>query len=102
MFNSKGGQNIDPFSKFYVQTYTFASDDAARIENNPKIVLESANIHVYTNDIYYGNASDSSNAVIRANAVVWFENLRPFDLLFKNYTAGANGKVVIVGTIKEA
>jgi len=57
---------------------------------------------VYDNDLYYGNALDVSNAIIRTNAVVWFENLRPFDMLFKNFTPGSNGKVVIVGTIKEA
>jgi len=102
LFNSKGGLTIDPFSKFYVQSYTFASDDPQRIENNPKILLESANIHCYTNDLYYGNAANVASAIIRANAVVWFENLRPYDLLFKNLSAGLNGTVVIVGTIKES
>jgi len=51
--------------------------------------------------MYYGNASDVASAIIRANAVVWFENLRPYDLLFKNLAAGLNGTIVIVGTIKE-
>jgi len=92
---------IQPFSKFYVVSATFSDDDGHRLENDPRIVLSSANIHCYSNDAYYGNAMDVSDAIIRANAVVWFENLRPFDMLFKNYTPGSNAKIVIVGTIKE-
>ena len=92
---------IDPFSNFYVNSYTFTDDDVHRIENNPKLVLSSGNIHVYTNDLAYGNAH-SVPGIIRANAVVWFDApFRPFDLLFKNNTAGSNGQVVIIGPVKE-
>jgi hypothetical protein len=91
--------NVPPFSSFYVKTFTATADDAFRIEDNPNIVLKSCNIHCYTNDTYYGNSS-AVPGIIRANAVIWFESpIRPFDLLFKNVTAGNNTTVVIVGCL---
>ena len=39
-------------------------------------------------------------AIIRANAVVWFDGLiRVSDLWFKNHTAGANCQIVITGIL---
>ena len=93
---------VTPFSEFYVNTKTATTDTAFRVEDNPKLVLSSGNIHCYSNDAYYGNAYSAGDAIIRANAVIWFDApFRPFDLLFKNYTAASNTKIVITGTIKD-
>lgn len=92
---------VSPFSNFYVLSYTFADDAAHRIENNPRVVLSSGNICCYTNDCKVGNALNLP-AIIRANAVVWFDSpFRPFDLLFQNNVAGSNATVVIYGPLKE-
>jgi hypothetical protein len=91
--------NPPPFSSFYVKEVTFTDDAAHRIEENPEIVLSSINIHIYDNDAFYGN-SLSVSGIIRANAVVWFDSAcRPFDLVFKNYTAGSNITVVVTGPV---
>lgn len=86
-------------SFFYSKTRTADADTPFIVEEDSVIVLVSGNIHCYTNDAYYGNAG-GLDAIIRANAVVWFENLRPCDLIFMNVTAGSNAKIVIVGTQK--
>lgn len=88
-------------SDFYVKSYTFSDDNAHRVEENPQIILANCNIHCYTNDAYYGN-SLSTPGVIKANATIWFDSaVRPFDLLFKNYNAGNNATIVIIGPIKQ-
>jgi len=92
--------DIPPFSSFYVASYTFTDDAVHRVEMDPRIVLTSMNIHVYDQDIYYGNASKTPG-IIRANAVAWFDDVRPFDLQFKNLTPGANATVVLIGSIKK-
>ena len=87
-------------STFYSKAYTFTTDTAIRIEQDPTIILSSCNIHCYTNDCYYGNTG-SSDAIIRTNATVWFDGkIRPYDFIFKNYTAGQNAKIVIVGIVQ--
>lgn len=91
----------EPYSSFYVNSYTFTDDTPHRLENNPNLVLASGNIHVYLNDMKYGNARELTG-IIRTNAVVWFDApFRPFDILFQNNVNGANGQVVIIGTVKE-
>lgn len=86
-------------SFFYSKSKTADSDGAFVVEQDENIVLVSGNVHCYTNDALYGN-SCSLDAVLRANAVVWFENMRPCDMLFQNNVAGSNAKIVIVGTQK--
>lgn len=86
---------------FYAKAYTFTTDDAIRIELDPTILLSDVNIHCYTNDCYYGSGS-VMDGIIRANAVVWFTGvIRPYDLIFKNYTAGSNAKIVLTGVIRK-
>lgn len=88
-------------SEFYSISQTMADDTAKRVEENPKIVLSSCNIHILDNDAYYGNAFNVS-APAFVNDVIFFEApIRPYDLMFKNYNAGSNTTIVIVGTIKE-
>jgi len=92
--------SMSQLADFYVRSYTTAVDTAFRVEDLPEVILASGNIHCYDNDAYYGNAYSSNDAIIRANACVWFDApFRPYDLLFKNVTAGANTKIVITGTI---
>jgi len=87
---------LDPYS-FLSFTVTASSDNAFRVCNDPKIILGSINIACYTNDAYMGNAAET-NAILRANAVAWFDNpVRIYDLVFKNLTAGQNTQIVITG-----
>jgi hypothetical protein len=90
---------INPSSKFFVSSYTAITDDPFRLSDDPNLVLQSCNIHCYTNDAYYGN-SLATPGIIRANAVMWFDSpLRPFDLMFKNLTPGSNTTIVIIGPL---
>jgi len=90
---------IPPFSNFYVKQVTATSDDPFRLEDNPNIVLKSVNIHVYTADALYGNALLQPGHIV-ANAVIWFDApVRPFDLIFKNYGAGLNTTIAIIGAM---
>lgn len=92
--------DIPPFSNFYIKSITATDDTTWRFEDNPNIVLESMNICCYTNDAYFGN-SITVPAIIRANAVVWFDAAcRPFDFMFKNLGAGSNTTIVIYGPLK--
>jgi hypothetical protein len=94
--------NTSGTSEFYSNTVTATSDVPFRIEQSPEVVLSSINIHCYTNDAYYGNSKETL-AVIKANAVVWFEapqGVKVCDLLFKNYTAGNNCTITVVGIKK--
>lgn len=86
-------------SLFYSKSFTATDDAPFLVEEDISVVLVSGNIHCYTNDALYGNAG-SLDAIVRANAVVWFDNLRPADLVFQNVTAGSNTKIVIAGTQK--
>ena len=88
-----------PLSNFYVNTHTATDDAAFRLEDNPGLVLKSCNIHVYTNPAYYGNMS-ALPGIVQANSVMWFDApIRPFDLMFKNYTPGSNTTIVITGPL---
>lgn len=86
-------------SLFYSKTFTATDDAPFIVEEDISVVLVSGNIHCYTNDSLYGNAG-GLDAIIRANAVAWFDNLRPADMVFQNLTAGSNTKITIVGTQK--
>lgn len=86
-------------SFFYSKSKTADGDTPFIVEEDSAVVLVSGNIHCYTNDAYYGNAG-GLDAIIRANAVIWFDDMRPCDLVFQNLVAGSNAKIVIVGTQK--
>jgi hypothetical protein len=90
----------DTFSHFFVSQVTAAADVPFRLSDDPNLILQSCNIHCYTNDAYYGNSA-AVPGIIRANAVVWFDApIRPFDLMFQNLTAGSNTTIVIIGPVK--
>jgi hypothetical protein len=86
-------------SKFFVSTFTATTDAPFRLSDDPNLVLQSCNIHCYTNDALYGN-SLALPGIIRANAVMWFDApIRPYDLMFENLTAGSNTTIVITGPL---
>lgn len=88
-------------STAYHKSKTATADTAFQVESygaeEGGTFLKSANFHCYTNDLYYGSSS-GQEGIIRANAVVWFDNVNVADWWFKNVTAGSNGKIVIIGT----
>ena len=77
----------------------YASDVVSRLENAP-IFLDDVNIHIYENDIYYGSGT-LVEAVATAGSVISFRHINLQDFFVKNYTAGSNGKIVVVGTYEK-
>ena len=96
-----------PFSTtVYSKTKTATADTAFQIEPSGSVegetLLTSVNIHCVTNSAYYGNSA-YQNAPIMVNAVVWFDGIvKVSDLWFKNYTAGSNCVITVVGLIAKA
>lgn len=92
-----------PVGTVYIKQVTATADTPFQIELaglEDDVVLSSVNIHCYTNDAYMGNAG-YQQAVIRANAVIWFDGvIRVSDLWFKNYTAGSNTAIVLCGIVR--
>lgn len=87
----------------YIKSKTATADTPFQVEptgsEEGETILSAINIHCYTNDAYYG-ALTTQTAIIRANAVVWFDGkIRVSDLWFKNYTAGSNTVIVITGIV---
>ena len=86
------------------------SDEAVNLTND-NILLYDVNIHVYGADVYYGDGYHTAQvaqssatptcSIIRANAVVWFQNLLLKELFFKSYVNATPGYVVITGVIKD-
>jgi len=61
------------------------------------IPVYEVNIHVYDNDIYYGDGATQS-AIAQAGSVLYFPKIDLRDLFFKNRTAYLNARVVIVAS----
>jgi len=82
---------------FIMLTKTATADTAFKLAVTD-LWLEYADIFVTTNDAYIGNSTDQ-NAAIYANDIYTIPNpVNIFDLFFKNYTAGSNAVVTIIGT----
>lgn len=95
----------DLMGTVYVKSVTATADTAFPIvspgSEEGEILLTSVNIHCYTNDMFAGNGAYQS-AIIRANAVIWFDGIiKISDLWFKNVTGGANGQIVVMGLVKK-
>lgn len=91
---------MDQKGTVYERSATATADTPFQVDAETANILTSANIHCYTNDVYYGNSAFQLG-IIRANAVVWFDGIiRVSDLWFKNVTAGSNGTVVVFGLVK--
>lgn len=60
-----------------------------------------ANIHCYSNPVYYGDGTVMS-AKILVGDVAFFQNVNLRDIHLKNVTAGSDAEVVIVATVPSA
>lgn len=76
---------------------TMSDDNAHRLVEYD-VPFYTCNLHCYTNAIKYGTGS-VCDAIIYAEDIAWLENGNLIDLLFKNETAGSNGKIVAVLTV---
>jgi hypothetical protein len=68
------------------------------------VYLKDVNIHIETNDIYYGNKGNLT-ATGKAGAIITLQGTDPTginlrDLVVKNKTAGQTAYLSIVGSIK--
>ena len=92
-------QDVDLLSTIYYKAYTAAADTAFRVESNAKVLVADLNVECQSNDAYMGNQF-AIGSVLRKDDIRWFTApCRPYDLLFKNYTAGSNCKIVLTGTV---
>lgn len=85
-------------SSIIVKTYTATADTIFKLVNT-NLWFEDCNIHCYTQNAKYGDATDITNVygTIYANDVVSFRNFNLNDLYFANAGAGANTTITIVG-----
>lgn len=100
---------MPPFDSRKVITLALTSSDEGQCLTYDTILLKDVNIHVYGADVYYGDPEHVMQAaqasatpicsIIRANAVVWFENLLLKELYFKSYVNATPGYVVLTGTL---
>lgn len=98
-----------PEIKFQTLSVT-CGDSAKPITTDTSIFYEEANIHVYGNDVYYGDGTAVSNATQGAatpncstglaNSVISFLKCRPCDIYVKNYTNAATAYVYMTGTLR--
>lgn len=92
-----------------VVTVALTTGDVGSAASYENILFKDVNIHVYGADVYYGtgtavNGAAQSSAtpncsIIRANAVVWFQEAYVNQLFFKSYVNATPGYVVITGTV---
>ena len=90
-------------------TFPLTTADTGQAACYENLLLKDVNIHVYGADVYYGTgmavgvATQSSTTpvcgIIRANAVVWFQDCYVQTVFFKSYVASTPGYVVIEGTV---
>jgi hypothetical protein len=78
-------------------THTAADDNPFRLTDAP-IPFYEINIHVETNDCYYGTQR-TQGAIGATGSVISFQNGDIRDIVFKNKTAGSNTKITIVATV---
>jgi hypothetical protein len=90
-------------------TFALTTGDIGAPVTYEDVLFKDVNIHVYAADVFYGNgiavstATQSSAtptcAIIRANAVVWFETCYIKQVFFKSYVNATPGYVVVTGTV---
>jgi hypothetical protein len=94
-----------------ILTLTFTTGDTALpIVTDPSIQFEDVNIHIYSNDAYYGDgnkvnvatqaAATPDCSVAKKDAVITFRHLILSTLFFKSYTSGSNAFIAVTGTLK--
>lgn len=86
------------FPSLIVKTHT-ATDDLIFKLVTTDLWFEDINIHCYTQNTKYGDATDLTNiyGLIYANDVVSFRNCNLNDIYFMNAGAGANTTITAVG-----
>lgn len=92
-----------------VVTFALTTGDIGNAVVFENLLLKDVNIHVYAADVYYGSGIQVGGAVqssvtpiagiIRANAVVWFQDCYIQTMFFKSYVNATPGYVVVVGTV---
>lgn len=87
---------ISPKSSFYSVSKTVS--DVATPITEYSLPFYTANIHNYTNDIYYGDGVIQAAKIV-ADGVADFRNGDLGDIFVKNVTGGSNGALVAVITV---
>ena len=92
-----------------VITLALTTSDIAQPVSYENILFKDVNIHVYAADCYYGDGVKTNEAtqssatpvcsIIRANAVVWFQECYLNKLFFKSYVNATPSYVVVTGTV---
>ena len=92
-----------------IVTFALTTSDISQATVYENLLLKDVNIHVYGGDVYYGSGimvstSTQSSAtpttgIIRANAVVWFQDCYIQTMFFKSYVNATPGYVVVTGTV---
>jgi hypothetical protein len=92
-----------------VVTFALTTGDGAQAAVYENLLLKDVNVHVYGGDVYYGSGVQVGNAaqssatpicsIIRANAVIWFQDCYVQTMFFKSYVNATPGYVVITGTV---
>jgi len=86
-----------PYSNVVAYSHTATDDNQFRIVNTD-LWLSNANIHIVTNDAYYGDVN-LQIATASASDILVFEDFNLADLYFKNKVAGNNTTIYIVGIV---
>jgi hypothetical protein len=94
---------------YKIVTVALTTTDSGLLSSSENLMMKNVNIHCYGADAYYGDGVKVNEAVqssvtptcsiIRANAVVWFENCYLRSLFFKSYVNATPAYIVITGTI---
>ena len=100
---------MSPSDSFKVVTIALTTGDIGQPVSYDLVVYKNVNIHCYGADCFYGGslavqgATQSSTtptcSILRANAVVWFDNVVLKDLFFKSYVNATPAYVVVTGTV---
>lgn len=100
---------MSDYVKGTVVSFPLTTGDIGQPALYEELLLKDVNIHVYVADVYYGSGIMVSNAaqssatpqcgIIRANAVVWFQECYIRSMFFKSYVNATPGNVVLTGTV---
>lgn len=71
--------------------------DAAAPFTTTAIPVYEVNIHIYDNDVYYGDGAVQS-AIAQAGSVLYFPKIDLRDIFFKNRTGGNAARVVVAAS----
>jgi len=97
------------YPKGTVVTFPLTTGDVSAPATSEMLLLKDVNIHVYSGDVFYGSGIATGTAtqssatptcsIIRANAVVWFQDCYITSMFFKSFVNATPGYVVVTGTV---